>query len=64
MIMIFYEKDKVLSYDVPSMKTMNPEFYPKPSIGEKVVLDGMMYIVCDVTTNYDEHQIIVIIDRV
>ena len=64
MVMIFYEKDKVLSYDVPSMKTMNPEFYPKPSIGEKVVLDEIMYMVCDVIINYDEHQIIVIIDRV
>lgn len=64
MVMIFYEKDKVLSCDVPSMKVMNPEYYPKPSIGEKVVLDGIMYMVCNVTINYDENQIIVIIDRV
>ena len=64
MVMIFYEKDKVLSCDVPNMKVMNPEYYPKPSIGEKVVLDGIMYMVCNVTTNYDENQIIVIIDRV
>ena len=64
MVMIFYEKDKVLSYDNPNIKVMNPEFYPKPSIGEQVVLDGIMYIVCNVTINYDEEQILVIIDRV
>ena len=64
MIMIFYEKDKVLSYDDPRIKVMNPEFYPKPSIGEQIVLDGIMYMVCNVTINYDEKQILVIIDRV
>lgn len=62
--MIFYEKNKILSYNDPNVKFMNPEFYPKPSIGEHVVLDGMAYKVCDIITNYDEKQIFVIIDKV
>lgn len=63
-IMIFYEKNKVLSGDPPIVKVMNQEYYHKPSVGEKIVIDGIMYSVCDVTINYDELQIIVIIDRV
>lgn len=64
MVMIFYEKDKVLSYDDPNIRVMNPEFFPKPSIGEMVVLDGIVYKVCNATINYDEKQILIIIDRV
>lgn len=63
MLMIFFEKDKILSDD-QNIRMMNAEYFPKPSIGEKVVVRGVMYMVCDVTINYDEHQIIVIVDRV
>ena len=63
MKMIFYEKDKILSCDEP-IKFMKSDFHPKPSIGEKVVINEIMYAVCDVTINYDKFQIIVIIDRV
>lgn len=61
--MIFFEKDKILSDD-QNIRILNAEYFPKPFIGEKVVVSGIMYTVCDVTTNYDEHQIIVIVDRV
>lgn len=63
MLMIFFEKDKILS-DSQNVRILNTEYFPKPSIGEKVVVNGVMYTVCDVTTNYDENQIIVIVDRV
>lgn len=63
MLMIFFEKDKILS-DSQNVRILNAEYFPKPSIGEKVVVNGVMYTVCDVTTNYDENQIIVIVDRV
>lgn len=63
MLMIFFEKDKILS-DSQNVRILNAEYFPKPSIGEKVVVNGVMYTVCDVTINYDENQIIVIVDRV
>ena len=63
MLMVFYEKNKVLSYQEP-LRVMKSEFNPKPSIGEMVVIKTIMFKVCDVTINYDEHQIIVIVDRV
>ena len=63
MLMIFFEKGKILS-DSQNVRILNAEYFPKPSIGEKVVVNGVMYTVCDVTTNYDENQIIVIVDRV
>ena len=61
--MTFYEKDKVLSYDEP-VRIMKSEYNPKPFIGEKIVILGVVYTVYDVITNYDEHQINVIVDRV
>ena len=65
MVMIFYEKDKILSSDNnPNVKVMNPEYYPKPSIGEMVVLDAIVYKVCNITINYDEKQIFVIIEKI
>ena len=63
MLMIFYEKDKILSYD-STIKTLDLCRYRKPSIGEKVVLDGVMYRVCDVVINYDERQILIVVDIV
>lgn len=64
MTMIFYDKNKILSYDDPMVKFMNPEYCPKPSIGEHVVLDGITYKVCDIVINYDKEQIFVMIDMV
>ena len=63
MLMTFYEKDKILSCEEP-VRIMKSEYNPKPPIGEKIVILGVMYTVCDVITNYDEHQINVIVDRV
>ena len=63
MLMTFYEKDKILSCE-EQVRIMRSEYNPKPFIGEKIVILGVMYIVCDVITNYDEHQINVIVDRV
>lgn len=63
MKMIFYEKDKILSFDEP-IKFTKSDFYPKPSIGGKVVINEIIYTVCDIIINYDEYQIIVIIDKV
>lgn len=63
MWMIFYKKDKILSCD-STIKSLDSNYYRKPSIGEKVVLDGVMYKVCDVVINYDERQILIVVDIV
>ena len=64
MEMAFFEKNKILSSNRPIVRIMNPEYYPKPSIGEMVVLNGILYKVCDITINYDEKVIFVTIDMV
>ena len=64
MEMRFFEKNKILSGNNPLIRIMNPECCPKPSIGEMVVLDGILYKVCYITINYDEKQIFVTIDMV
>ena len=63
MWMTFYEKNKILSCDNP-IKTLDSNYYRKPSVGEKVVLDGIMYTVCEVVINYDECQILIVVDIV
>lgn len=62
MIMIFYERSKLSNCDDAIIRIMNPEYNPKPSVGEQVIINNEEYVVCAVVTNYDERTIYVIMD--
>ena len=62
MTMIFYERSKLPNCDDAIVRIMNPEYNPKPSVGEQVIINSKEYMVCAVVTNYDEKTIYVIMD--
>ena len=62
MTMIFYERCKLPNCDDAIVRIMNPEYNPKPSVGEQVIINDKLYKVCAVVINYDERSIYVMMD--